>query len=69
VAQVEATLAARTLELQVENDETSDGSERCDPEIRKIIAGVQTYDTTSVQFANRKTKEVYVCYLSYKVIS
>jgi hypothetical protein len=32
VAQAEATLAANTLELQAENDETSDGSELCDPE-------------------------------------
>jgi hypothetical protein len=50
-------LAAKTLKLQEVNDETSDGSEFCDPEIRKIIAEFQTYDTTSVQFANRKTKE------------
>jgi hypothetical protein len=69
MAQAEATLATKTLELQAENDETSDGSELCDSETRKIIVEVQTYDTTSVQFANRKIKEVYVCYLSYKVIS
>jgi hypothetical protein len=69
MAQAEATLATKTWELQAENDETSDGSELCDSETRKIIVEVQTYDTTSVQFANRKIKEVYVCYLSYKVIS
>jgi hypothetical protein len=32
VAQAEATLAAKTLELQAGNDETSDGSELCVPE-------------------------------------
>jgi hypothetical protein len=32
MAQVEATLAAKILQMQAGNDETSDGSELCDPE-------------------------------------
>lgn len=58
---------ARALERQAENNENSEDNECPNPE--KIIVDVQTFETSSMEFVNTKTKEVYVSYPFNQVLS
>lgn len=58
---------ARALERQAENNENSEDNECPNPE--KIIVDVQTFETSSMEFVNTKTKEVYVSYPFNQILS
>jgi hypothetical protein len=64
VAQAIAELTSRAELMDAIREENNDGYELPTEEEEELITDVQTFETTSLQFANSKTKEVFVSFLA-----
>lgn len=64
VAQAIAELYSKAEVMDAIREENNDGDELPTEEEGQIIVDVQSYETSSLKFANSKTKEVFVSFLA-----